>query len=391
MSFMKMPTQVWKKLIGIQRAFLWGGVTSGRKISWVKWDVVCKKKRDGGLGVKDVRVMNLSLLSKWRWRILQNESSLWREVIADRYGDQIAVHADWTDIHFPSNSSNWWKDLKGIESAAISHNWVTGGLKRRIGNGETTNFWVTNWTGGGALCMMFPRLFSLSEQKEALISEVVGEGFNSSTLLWRRRLFGWEEELVGQLQEMLQEVRLTMDSDKWIWSLEEDGIFLVKSAYLHLASLMSNLSVMSELKTLVFRDLWSSPAPSKIIAFSWQLLYDRLPSKQNLLRRGAGNFLDKHNCGWCVDRQESDIHLLLHCCFAQSVLREICFWLGLNMVIIPPNLFILFLCFMEGAGSKKVRKGFLLIWHSTLWFLWKTRNRLFSTTSSKLLRRSSKR
>ncbi|KAK2426554.1 hypothetical protein QL285_025213 [Trifolium repens] len=51
---------------------------------------------------------------------------------------------------------------------------------------------------------------------------------------------------------------------------------------------MSNLTAMSDLKALVFRDLWSSPAPSKIIAFSWQLLYDRLPSKRNLLRRGAG-------------------------------------------------------------------------------------------------------
>jgi hypothetical protein len=296
-------------------------------------------------------------------------------VIADGYGDQIAVNADWTDIHFPSNSSNWWKDLKGIESAAISLNWVTAGLKRSIGNGETTNFWLTNWTGDGALCMMFPRLFSLSEQKEALISEVVGEGFDSSTLLWRRRLFGWEEELVGQLQEMLQEVSLSLDNDKWIWSLEDDGFFSVKSAYLHLASLMSNLTAMSDLKALVFRDLWSSPAPSKIIAFSWQLLYDRLPSKRNLLRRGAGNFLDNYNCGWCVERQESDIHLLLHCCFAQSVWREVCFWLGLNIVI-PPNLFILFLCFKDGAGNKKVRKGFLLIWHSTLWFLWKTRNGL---------------
>jgi hypothetical protein len=37
MSFMKMPIQVWKKLISIQRAFLWGGVNGGRKISWVKW------------------------------------------------------------------------------------------------------------------------------------------------------------------------------------------------------------------------------------------------------------------------------------------------------------------------------------------------------------------
>jgi hypothetical protein len=162
MSFLKMPSQVWKKLVTIQRVFLWGGVNSRRKISWVKWEVVCQKKCEGGLGVKDVRVMNLSLLAKWRWRILQNERSLWREVIADRYGDQIAVRANWTDIHFPSNSSTWWKDLRGIESNTISLNWVSEVLKRKIGNGDTSSFWLENWIGGMALCENFPRLYSLS-------------------------------------------------------------------------------------------------------------------------------------------------------------------------------------------------------------------------------------
>jgi hypothetical protein len=124
--------------------------------------VVCQKKCEGGLGVKDVRVMNLSLLAKWRWRILQNERSLWREVTADRYGDRIAFRANWTDIHFPFNSSTWWKDLRGIESNSISLNWVSEVLKRKIGNGDTSSFWLENWIGGSALCEIFPRLYSLS-------------------------------------------------------------------------------------------------------------------------------------------------------------------------------------------------------------------------------------
>jgi hypothetical protein len=58
---MKMPKSVWKKVVRIQREFLWGGV-GGRKIFWVKWSVVCKEKKQGGLGVRDVRIVNLSLL-----------------------------------------------------------------------------------------------------------------------------------------------------------------------------------------------------------------------------------------------------------------------------------------------------------------------------------------
>jgi hypothetical protein len=71
LSFLKMPVSVLKKVVRIQREFLWGGARGGKKISWVKWSVVCKDKNQGGLGVRDIKVVNLSLLSKWRWRLLQ--------------------------------------------------------------------------------------------------------------------------------------------------------------------------------------------------------------------------------------------------------------------------------------------------------------------------------
>jgi hypothetical protein len=41
---MKMPSQVKKKVIRIQRDFLWGEVNGRKKLSWVKWEVVCKAK-----------------------------------------------------------------------------------------------------------------------------------------------------------------------------------------------------------------------------------------------------------------------------------------------------------------------------------------------------------
>jgi hypothetical protein len=49
LSFMKIPTMVWKKVVRIQREFLWGGVRGGKKVSWIKWEVVCKDKKKGGL------------------------------------------------------------------------------------------------------------------------------------------------------------------------------------------------------------------------------------------------------------------------------------------------------------------------------------------------------
>jgi hypothetical protein len=65
MSLMKMPDQVRKKVVRIQRDFLWGGVNGSNKLSWVKWDVVCRAKNKGGLGVRNLEIVNISLLMKW--------------------------------------------------------------------------------------------------------------------------------------------------------------------------------------------------------------------------------------------------------------------------------------------------------------------------------------
>jgi hypothetical protein len=66
LSFLKVPIQVWKTVKRIQREFLWGGRRGRKKVNWVKWEVVCLPKRCGGLGVRDIRAVNISLLAKWR-------------------------------------------------------------------------------------------------------------------------------------------------------------------------------------------------------------------------------------------------------------------------------------------------------------------------------------
>lgn len=38
------------------------------KISWVKWEDMCRSVKEGGLGVKDSRLMNLDI----RWKMLKD-------------------------------------------------------------------------------------------------------------------------------------------------------------------------------------------------------------------------------------------------------------------------------------------------------------------------------
>jgi len=46
---------------------------------------LCESKKEGGLGIRSTKSINI-LLTKWLWRLGNEEGSLWRNVIASKYG-----------------------------------------------------------------------------------------------------------------------------------------------------------------------------------------------------------------------------------------------------------------------------------------------------------------
>jgi hypothetical protein len=60
-----LPQTITQQLDKQRRTFFWQGGGTKRKYHLVKWEVICKNKKKGGVGVKDIRKMNLSLLCKW--------------------------------------------------------------------------------------------------------------------------------------------------------------------------------------------------------------------------------------------------------------------------------------------------------------------------------------
>ena len=49
----------------IQKDFLWGCGALVQKPNLIRWNMVCLEKRKGGLGVRNLALMNIALLSKW--------------------------------------------------------------------------------------------------------------------------------------------------------------------------------------------------------------------------------------------------------------------------------------------------------------------------------------
>jgi len=65
---------------------------------------------------------------------------------------------------------------------------------------------VDKWVGNSPLCNVFPLLFSIPNQKEAMVGDVWGsrDGVNGWLFSPRRLLFVWEEGLINELTKVLR-------------------------------------------------------------------------------------------------------------------------------------------------------------------------------------------
>ncbi|GAU43075.1 hypothetical protein TSUD_194290 [Trifolium subterraneum] len=284
LSFLKMPVKVWKQIVRLQRNFLWGGAGQERKIAWVSWDKICRPKNRGGLGIRDLRVVNLALLGKWRWRV-----------------------------------------IVGGGTTVASSDWFSEGVARKVGNGSSNAFWFDPWLGGLPLKDRYHRLFQVSEQCLELV------------------------ENMGSREHGME--------DSWVWTLDPTGSYSVKSAYLAITS----VEVAPEPNSLLTR-VWKSWAPSKVIVLSWQLLQDRVPTRQNLLRRRVLREASLSFCALCGDIVESVDHFFITCDCISIFWYNLTRWLGFELVS-PSSIASLFEWFLGLGVGTKSRLGWLLIWH----------------------------
>nr|KYP36498.1 Putative ribonuclease H protein At1g65750 family [Cajanus cajan] len=62
------------------------GEEGQKKVPWMRWKKVCFPKLHGGLGVKNIEMINLSLLGKWKWYLFHQRDSIWGKIIDSKYG-----------------------------------------------------------------------------------------------------------------------------------------------------------------------------------------------------------------------------------------------------------------------------------------------------------------
>jgi hypothetical protein len=358
LSYLRMPAKVWREVVKIQRDFFWGGLSGNRRMCWVKWDEICKPKKEGGLGVKNLQVMNLSLLAKWRWKLREGGDELWKKVVMAKYGRNVVGNINLEGVEPRVSASVWWSDICRLDRGV---GWFDIATSKVVGNGGKTKLWKDVWVEGQSLDRRFPRLFGISVQKDHLISEV-GSWVNGVwrwELEWRRNFFDWEEIIVQELLEVLARGNIKEEEDRWVWNPGGGDGFSVKTTYGFLDLLLHGCAPLSYLETFAFKFIWKSGAPSKVCALAWQLLLDRIPTRQNLRRR---NVIRPHDayCPFCALEVESVRHLFLHCRFTAKIWFAVLRWFGVVSVL-PPSMVSSFALLVGCGSNNKRRRGLAVI------------------------------
>ncbi|WMV25769.1 hypothetical protein MTR67_019154 [Solanum verrucosum] len=194
----------------------------------VKWNEVLWGKKQGGLGVRNLKIQSKALRLKWLWRYSQEPQAYWGKVIKAIYG----VENKWmtNEVSTPYGVSLW-------RSIRILWPFLRNNTAVRVGNGSKTSFWEDNWLGHASLKNLFP---------ERALAEFKGTK-NEVDRLW--------------------------------WNKDNKGMYKVNSAYKFLNK------GGQQPPNWPWKQIWKTKTPFKVACFTWLLAREAVLTQENLNKR----------------------------------------------------------------------------------------------------------
>jgi hypothetical protein len=304
MSMFLLKKSFIEKVDKHRRRFFWQKNKNKKSYHMVRWTKVYRSKNKGGLGIKNLRRQNISLLVKWWWK-LDKSDGLWQSIVKARYlrnKTVASVTSRFSD--FPC-----WKSLLKVKDIYLA------GRKISLNNGSIVRFWKDSWGNNQPpLCDGFPGLFEICQLQDCTIKD-----FAEAELYmpFRRRL---HDTLLDQWNEILRrfnDLHLNEEDDDISWNFTKNKIFSTKSVYEFLETNLAGANHQA---------IWKAKLPLKIQIFMWQMFNNATPTRDILGHRGwPGN----PTCSFC-DQRETIQHLFFSCPVAKVVWGTLGIILGAN-------------------------------------------------------------
>jgi hypothetical protein len=139
----------------------------------MRWENICKSKKKGGLGIKNIRKMNISLLCKWWWK-LEKEKGIWQEIIKAKYLQKEEVSSV---RHKLIDSPVWTNLLK------VKHIYLGGRMITTI-NGKKTMLWKDSWLSDKPICSEAYVIFEPCLAKDITIHQFLSRNGDLELSRW---------------------------------------------------------------------------------------------------------------------------------------------------------------------------------------------------------------
>jgi hypothetical protein len=341
-----------KNWIIIDLDFFWQCDEHKKKYRLARWSILHKPKSIGGLGIVDLDLQNKCLLSKWIFKLI-NEEGLWQEILMKKYVKNKTL----SQVRRKNGDSQFWSGLMEVKDLVLERG------RFKVQDGAQTRFWEDLWIGNEPLMKRFPTLYNIVRKKNASVAQVLST--SPLNVSFRRALVGenWDKWL--QLVGSILHVQCNQNRDSFIWTRSKS--FSVKALY-------NDLMLTSGIPFNCCS--WKVKVPLKIKIFLWFLRQGVLLTKDNLVKRHWKGCV---SCCFC-DEHETIQHLFFDCPWARLLWNAISISFNVSFPTSCENLFGTWLRGFE----KKQRNMVLLGVAAFRWALWLSRNEVVFQRSKPL-------
>ncbi|MQM07706.1 hypothetical protein Taro_040548 [Colocasia esculenta] len=255
-------------------SFFWNGADGPRRRQWVSWGNIMRPKQEGGLGVRSLWHVQVSLMAKLIWNAMTG-TSLWSKYARSRF--HITTLSNDTKA-FPTGIS---KDVYSAAKTLLMQNtrWI-------LGDGKDIDFLHYRWAGSSPLITTLPHL---SQQPFYSVSDVVSD--DSHPL-----------RCTESIRQILDKVKLSNYPDKCVWTASANGSFSTSSAFQAIRP--------RGIPRPPLLNIWHNAYNSRAALFGWRVLHRAIPTDDRVSACGI-HIVSKYSC--CIIPATEDMdHLFLY-------------------------------------------------------------------------------
>ena len=367
LSCLPLPKQSFHKFETKLKDFLWKDNSESNKLALIKWDKICKPKKLGGLGIKNLRWQNEALGAKLVWRLYSERDQKWAKILYNKYlnaDDPISI---FRIKNLPKGSETW-------NFISNCRHLISNYLTWDVGKGDNAFFWEDSWDG------LPPIVNSLTIGNLKLkLQKVWGKkvcDYKEVCIINNNSIWKWKtpEESDLNPQELIEynkiisnrKIKQNKIEDQLIWAAANDGKYQVKIGY----EIICN-SQRWEVVEVPSQLCWDPACLPKAGFFLWLAVQNRILTADRLRRFGIAG---PTRCPLCKIECEDVDHLLHECSYSRKCWE----WLIQNMGWSSPfpRDFKTFIMNWPNNICKGIYNKLWNISPSIIaWEIWKERNR----------------